>query len=664
MEALKGFTLSEGGLASVLLVALIISLFINLVFINNKLINKAKDKGLDKLAPSIIQKYLYSQAEKTLNSHKFHYVPKLHELVVKFRGAYLKIEAKCIDRSIDSKEYWNLLNAKLNELFKLAANYADSRNLLGIKKKIELIQSLVSESEKLIDKEKIFSGLDKFYEACKVNSDEGKALEYDKKLNAIILRLTNKYYARLDNLVRLNDEYIDSSKEAIGRLEDSICGVEEISESAGVVDDSVREQIARYKQNNKEIKEGVESYRVSLGTLETKLYAIKGAGYAGDSDNKMRETTKELSDLSEQIQIENEREIDRLKRIVKDQRMTIRDLEEKLKSILQEVLDSAASSKAGLVEEENRNIENDKNDEKSRSLIDLLTSNLQDAEHCIVVLENEIEALKRKTAVVATEFAQLGETEEPGFSVAEADSLQKEIEELRKQVEQKGTELEQLQTVANFSMEVFQSETIEDLSLLLYQTLSELKANVVLRVYAPGRKFDICSAGKIPPKLSTIIDNLQVNESSSNRNSVFFKFTNIGGAVQPTGEEAFSDEQVSDILTITKIANKMFDTISLLTKNKSRFQKIASCENQIKRASSEIDGAFDKICAQAVAAVEDSFRQMRAISRSAGLNATQVAKFNSIENAAIADIRSENRIKLKLKKTFLEALKELESVRH
>lgn len=660
MDALGLMVFSDGGLVSFLLLALIISLLANLVFVNKRLLEKLQIKKQDKLAPETIKKYLYEQAEKTLNNHKFHYIPKLHELVVKFRSAYLKIEAKCIDRTIDSKEYWNLLNAKLNELFKLAANYSDSRGLLGIKKKIELIKSLVRGSEKLINKDKIVSGLDKFYEACRLNSDEKKVLEYDKNLNKLILRLTNKYYARLDNLVRINDEFVGGSREAISRLEESIRGVEDIPENAGSIGDPVYEDIAKCKESNKEIRDGVENCRLSLDALEMKLYAIKGADYSGESDETMHQTAKDLSALSEQIQLENEREIERLRKVVKDQKNTIRELDEKLREILGGKIDSSKGVDHGDKEKG----EKEKGDKSDQSIIELLTNNLRDAEYCISVLEDEMEMLKQKAEKVSKEFSQAGDVGVHSINAAEAENLQKTVEGLRKEVEQKGSELELMKTIASFSMDVFQGKTFEDLSLLLYQTLSELKVNVVLKIYAPARTFDICTSGKIPKRLSTVIDNLQVNESNANSNSVFFKFSYIGGAVQSVNNEVLVSEQVSYILMINQIANSMFDVINLLNKSRTRHQKIESCENQIKRASSEIDGAFDKIYGQAVAAMEDSFRQIREISRSAGLSATQVARFNSIENAAVADIKSEGTVRLKLKKAFLEALRELESMRN
>lgn len=646
--------ISSRGLLSFLVVMLIISMFVNLFFINSRLLNKMRDRNRAKRLPSEIQNFLNSQAYKTANAHKFRYIPKLYDFVVKFRSAYLRIESKCIDREIDSPEYWNLLNAKINELVKVASTYIGNKPLVNIKKKIELIKALVSESEAVADKQKILDCLDKFYQVCDSNSNESRIAEYDKKLNKIILRFTDKYYAKMDRLVKLNKDYIEKGRSAIDSLEDSARSFDNMTQKLKVVDEPTREFLGKCKDNSQQIKDGVQNVRDSFYQLEQKVHSAREG--EGSGTEHAKETSKELSELSELIQVENEKEISRLRKVIENQKQTIHELERQLDNMLHELRasDGLDSAQGGMSEiERQRNI----------AIIESLKSNLKDAEYCIQVLEVEIENLKERSAGVDEEFRMLDDKEKMPIGESEVNSLELVIDDLRLEVESKSKENDLLKIVANFAVELFKGETWEDLSLLLYETLGAMDMNTVLKIYSPSRTFEVCASGKIPVRLATVIDGLHVNETSTNRGSFFFKYKNFGGAVQAKETTGLSNTEIEHILTLTTIANKTFDSIRLFAASKTQNQKISTCENTIKRTFSDVDQAFEKISRSATTAIEDSFRHIRELGRSSGLNAAQIAKISRLESQALEDINSEKVTKLKVKKAFLEALSNLESIR-
>ncbi len=635
-------------LLSILTFLLIVSLFANLFFINLKIFGMYKEKNIQKNTPEIVKKYLGEQAYKTENYHKFNYIPKLHNVVVKFRSAYLKIEEKCIDREVDSAEYWNLANSKIFSLINLAAGYLGSKPLLNIKKKIALIKKLVSESDNIKDKQRVMDCLDKFYKVCDNNSNENKIAEYDKKLNKIILRFTDKYYAKMDQLIQANDNFLSQGKGAIEGLERSIGNVESISNAVVGGSQLAEETLKECRENNQSLKEGVATVSESLYALEQKVYSLRDADGLQNSGESANNSARELQELSELIQRENEKEISRLRSIVEQQKSVIVDLEGKLREIIEE-LEHDDSSTEG---------------EKSRhkTIIEGLRGNLRDAENCILTLEQEIQNLKVRSEQIQTGFSGLGENEILPVGQSEVDNLEEVVEDLRLEIESKSRENETLKTISQFANEIYKGETYEDLSLLLYETLMTLDLNVVLKIYAPTRTFDICGAGKIPLKLSTIIDSMLKNETNVNNQSFFFKFSNVGGAVQSSRNKKLSEAEKAHILLLTELANKMFDIVRFKYKNKTQLQKLEDCENNIKKTFSSVDTAFEKINYNAIKAVEESFRQVKEVARSSGVNATQIARLSALESDAIAEINSQTATKLKVRKSFLETLKEIESL--
>lgn len=638
----------SGGLLSFLVVILIVSLLANLFFINLKLIDKLRNRSLTKKIPSLIQKHLNSQAYKTAHPHKFSYIPQLNEQVIKFRSAYLTIEAKCIDRKVDSLEYWNLLNAKILALLKIASTYIGSGPLVNIKKKIELIKSLVGSSGSISDKKKILDCLDRFYTVCDQNSNEKKITEYDKKLNKILIRFSDKDYVKLDSLVKLNSDFSKKGATAIQ-------GVENVAQNFDNITEDLRgsrieeKHLQTCEENNKHIKEGVENIKDSLYELEQKVHSIKEADSLESSSEFAKTSAKELSDLSEIIQAENEKEINRLRKVIEKQKRSISELEDKLKGMIEELSSDENVGEA----EKSRNI----------TLIESLRNNLRDAEHCITVLEQEVDNLKHKTLEIESLAEEKGGAEKVTLGEEHAESLESVINELRSEVEGQSRENDLLKVIANFAVELFNGETFEDLALLLHETLGEMSMSSVLKIYSPSRTFEVCAAGKIPSRLSTIIDNLHVNETSMNRGSFFFRYKNFSGAVHSTDSKKLTELEVERLMQVALIANKMFDKVRVLGVVKSQKSKLDGCENSIKRTFSEVDSAFDKISSKAVNAVEEGFEAMRNIGKSSGVNASQIANFNRLESEAVEEINSEKLTKLKVKKLFLEVLRELESVR-
>lgn len=653
MEALRNLGSSES-VISILVVLLIISLFVNLFFINSRLMNKLGARKLAKKMPSEIQSYLNTQADKTSNHHKFHYIPQLFEFVVKFRSAYLRIEGKAIDRGIDSEEYWNLLNAKINDLVKVASTYIGNRPLVNIKKKIELIKSLVSESKGVENKKKIVDCLDKFYKVCDMNSSEKKIADYDRKLNKIILRFTDKYYAKMDRLVQLNTDFVEKGRSAIQTLEESTNTFDDIARKISGVNEPTQEYLDKCRDNSQQIREGVENVRNSLYELEQKVYSTRDSEGAGSEHAKQK--SGELADLSEMIQAENEREISRLRKIIDSQKDTIGELEKKLDVMLVELqttgTDGGALGEISEVEKQ-RNI----------ALIESLKRNLRDAEACIKILETEVDKLRDQSAIVDADFEKVADKERLPMGESEVQSLGSVIDDLRLEVESKSLENDLLKVVAHFAVELFKGETFEDLALLLYETLGEMKVNVILKIYSPSRTFEVCASGKIPQRLGTVIDNLHLNETSNSQGSFFFKYKNFGGAVHPKEAGKLSNTEIAHVLMVIAVANKAFDRIRLLIVNKAQNQKLGECENNVKKTFSEVDAAFDKIGKNAVKVIEDSFRQLREIGKSSGLSASQIARISRLESTAVEEINSEKVTRLKVKKSFLEALSGLESIR-
>ena len=118
-----------------LLLLLIFSTLMNLHFINGRLKKKMSDRQLQKQLPSLIKKFLTSQAINTDNARRHQQRSHLSKGVIKLRHAYLTIEAKAIDKQIDSQAYWNLINNNVQKLLDILTEQRSCQPLKDIENK-------------------------------------------------------------------------------------------------------------------------------------------------------------------------------------------------------------------------------------------------------------------------------------------------------------------------------------------------------------------------------------------------------------------------------------------------------------------------------------------------------------------------------------------------
>ena len=643
IELFREIASNSNSLVYLLILLLIISIFINLALLNSRLAKKFRGKKLQSELPGHIQKYLDSQASRTQNSDKIHDIPKLDEQVKKIRSAYLQIESKSIDRGIDSEGYWNILNSKLSKLFEIILSLPTKRILAEIKAKIDIIKTSLKESPDSESKAKILTCLDSLFKSCESNNDPASLAQYSKKLNRILLRFTDREYAKLDTLSKINKDYNDNCTTNLMNLRKH-ADTSDLNDARlqGEEHNEINNKIEKYEENGKRLKDRIDNYGENIQSIQGNISSVSDEAFLVSSEEKAKTANKELAELTEKIQQANEQEIARLRSLVKEQKSTINELMDDIRHI---------------------DVEGDPPNEASPD-IEKLKSSLREAETCIEMLETQLNTIKTGSDDYQVRIENSKHEDFPPVSARDAEEFENTIANLTREVEHSKDEIELLKQVANFASESFNAATFEDISLLLYETLNTINADASLIIYGPTRTFEISGSGKISKRIATIVNNMNNNENNvgTNKSTLFFKYKNLGGAVKPKNELAFSSLQTSLIFQILDITNKMFDRTRVMLTQKNQHKTIDDCANTIKKVAAEIDSTLEKITHNSSSTISDSFGQIQDIAKSSGLSASHIARLNALEKDALEELGGDQHLKLKLKKLFLSVLAQLEDI--
>ena len=115
---------------------------------------------------------------------------------------------------------------------------------------------------------------------------------------------------------------------------------------------------------------------------------------------------------------------------------------------------------------------------------------------------------------------------------------------------------------------------------------------------------------------------------------------------------------------LNKVIDPCIDRIKLSNEAKKRKNTIDDCTNSIKHTASDVQTDLDNLHKRTNSIIRDSFGQMQDIARTAGLSATHIARLQKVEKEAIAELESDDYIKLKIKKSFLTTLSNIENIGH
>ena len=635
-----------------LLLLLIFSILTNLYFINSGLQRKISKRAFNKEFPQHLKKFLLGQAQKTEDARRHNERKHLSKGVISLRNAYLKIEAKAINQTIDSKAYWNLINSNVQKLLDILVEQKKSRPLLAIEEKIAKIREKIALSPPSKSTKNVLESLEKFHSACVSNSNNpAKIAHYSEKLEQLLSKLDSAAYRKLTEKAHIHDTYSQSSNKTIedfkGHIEQSNASLKNLSD---INPDDYDFSLQAFNKNNTDIIESVDKFERNIERINNSNRNTKTA-IITSSNNEIKNANSELDELSEQIQQENEEEIERLRQIIKGQKNIIVELEDSI-STIEETQPTTTPSN---ITEGRTTPQQDKNTD-----IKQLKLSLRDAEFCIDTLEKELETLKTNHQH-HKEHPKDEPVTEP-LSNTHLASLENTISQLKGEISE-AHDIHDLNTsIMNFISECLDASSVEDISLSIYQTLGDLGWSSGLFISGGARTLEIDPSGLLKDREKMLIKNMQIDEVDSQNagKTIRFHYMHISGKLVTVDPQSSTNEKHGAILNLLKTTDKIIGRMKSDQNYKKQRKVIQESSNNIKKIAHEVDQTIDTINKRTKDSVSNGFGQIQDIARSKGLKASQIASFKNLEQQTLNEIAADNSLRLKVKKQFLVILKNLE----
>ena len=389
-----------------LLLILSIGLNVVLYFGQSKKVNKPKSPLLDNKA---IREFIQEQITETRNNlGKNRNTPiKLDNKVVALRTAYLNVENKALDKVINSNQYWSIVNEGIIRLLKLFLPqvYGKEQQINELENRIELLAQRIGK--------------------LKANNSEESTLESSiKSINSIIPTIKNNnkaqnivssYMQKMESAIEKYENSRDGNSEEenyeVGRrIRMSVDAIEKLKVSlmlqnkeAEVVKKRISKLIKTHEESENESEDDDEDLIDKLKDAEYKLKEFQNKNaflekiidrlksklakledlepvskrdkpvFTISADNtEEKGSDEELDSLSDQVNEIAEREIARLRSLVKEQDESMSDMSSEMSSLKKKVNDS---EKLEVFQEE---------------AIGKLKKHVKESDSCIKVLEKEI----------------------------------------------------------------------------------------------------------------------------------------------------------------------------------------------------------------------------------------------------------------------------------
>ncbi|WP_339075118.1 hypothetical protein [Teredinibacter turnerae] len=208
------------------------------------------------------------------------------------------------------------------------------------------------------------------------------------------------------------------------------------------------------------------------------------------------------------------------------------------------------------------------------------------------------------------------------------------------------------------------SSSLADAGIFFYQCLKDLGYANELLINADGKKMELNEKGSLAVSQKLLIENMRVGEfnSSERDKKVVARYANFGGVLRKDDGSAFTQEEKQTLSDLFVICDKIFARIKMTDAQSSQRREVAKLVNGYKYMVSEMDDMIDGLIKKIKGEVSSSFRQVEDVGRSAGLQARVIAAIKSLEDELQADLAGESRVKIRLRKSQLEFLKNLEDL--
>ncbi len=662
--------ITETHIIIICLVLLVLSLAANIYWVF--LGAKTKESGSEEAdhEDSLIEQYLSSQISETkkfLKGKPDEKLPNLNNKVVALRTAYLNIEKKAYQHDPTSKIYWRVINDRLlklltvflPQLFGREAQMKELENRINLLK--QRIKVMGGESKESKSKEKSMKMLNEFLEHYRSSVQDQQTInKYLNKMERSVGRAEQPEYRQFFRQAKHAREYARESMDALDQLHSSLDDqLNNISSLENEVlrikkesdEDPLNDQAqAKYEKLKKELdiakadnnqltgyiadlKARLLEYDKATSEREDKVsISIKSKD---DDKSEVIALSDEIRDLSTEIAGITDKEIGRLRELLKRQRESISTMD----STIDEMQDKLQRSTEDA--------------EKKDAEIARLMANVRESEMCIQTLEEQVDELNKQL--------DLGPSSEDGVTDEDFDSLSSELERIKTELDEVTQENERNEEQLLFLSEALEANSLEDLAAMLYQQLIDYHCEPSLEIDYQGKVVNISASGKMQKQDRMLIKHMNINETNidSSGRSIKFRMPHVFGIVRSDKEvEKFKVAQ-KRILALLKITNLLIEKTGAVQLYKKHRKTLDMCQNTVKKVAYEVDKGFEFHHSRTKDLITSSVGQLQDIARSAGLEQNKVDAFEDIQDEAFKELEADNATRLKMRKKFLSLIQQL-----
>lgn len=653
MLAIEPLGLDSADTLAGLVVYFIVNVIINLFLIDKIFKEKKRVRNLERQKMdhgNIVGEFLQDQHNQTQNINRdLDGRTKLDKAVVYLRSGYLRIEKKALGHTVGSADYWEYINSRIQQLIKSIVGQMDQNEveLQELQNKISMLKQKVgglpvknSDPKARHSKNRIISILDGISSQCMgAKGDRVQMLQQIQKIEHVVRLFEDPDLRRQYTLQRRQNTYLDNSQKHLNTLKDNYLtnenSIQNFGDSLGssIDDTAISEELKRFRKENDHLNQYVDQLKGELRAFQERIGRRESPALFIEKSEGKKVNPSEIYDLSDEILAANEKEIDRLRGVISNQRRSITEMEESLTK-----LNNLGSQNS-----------------EHRSEIEKLQRCIQESEICISMLESELEELKNDLNVIRS--GQDG----PGLTSVETHQLDEEFDTIKMDLERALDMNQRSEALIEFLRAALNTSSVEDLSFLIYERISSLNCLSSIIVKGPERFIELAQQNSVPTRDKLLINNMQFNEINPGLNGqISFRFLNIAGVVRPNpGEEIRPDDQ-SYIIEIIRMSDRVIGYLAANFKARLSVKNIDNAVNTIKQTSFEMDKMLDEYAKKVKKVLNTNFSQIQDISRAKGLGATLIASFGSIEQEAIRQLEAEHTMRLKLRKQFLALLNQME----
>lgn len=570
---------------------------------------------------SIISSFLHEQDTKTqrLKNTALLALPGATKKALRLRHAYLKIESRMLaSHTYNSRDYYLGLVTHLTQLLKILDGDHEHHEQVAqnLQQAADSIKISANEKAEIIG---CIEALLQRAKGAHLDAPELQALgdrvlaivqQYEdpqrrqQSAQAMALHaLQTKTLQQTDQIKHLAHTNRHQSQQLSGRWEDDANAAQ------------LLEKVREFERENHRLSMHISLLQHELNTNQHSPFSHSPTA------------PDDATSLAEQLIEFNEQEIRKLRNTIRSQKKIIFELQESL--------------------EKHSSITPQERTDYSEQLTQL-QRNLTQAETCIEMLEQELTQLRER-------FNKVKHLEESTAS----ETLKAQLDAITAEIQPAATEASQQKNELEFIQEAIAADSLEDLSLLIYQYYLDQHCSPVLLISHKNRRLEMCASGSLNAKQKNSLAGLRANESTFDRSSgqLHFHYQYISGILNLPPNATSAQENA---LKIARIADRVIDKIMANHANRQLKKQIEAGSNIAKQLAREIENAYDQQINSCKTVVYDTFKNIQNLLQSKNATPTQIASVKQAEQDIVEELMANNSYRIKLRREFINLVKKIE----